>query len=525
MNNLLSRKIALDRCETDLNYRAYQLERCRRDPIYWINNWVWTSDPRNPSRGLPVSVPFILWSKQIEYLEWRRNLLKNRNFGIVAKSRDSGMSWILVADHLHHWLFEDDYKGAIGSRKAVLIDRLGDPDTLYQKFRIILDKLPYWMKPKSFQDNYMRLINDDNGSVISGEAGDNLGRGGRSSCYDVDEFAFVERQPSVLAALSANTDCLILTSTPNGIGNEFSNIYLGDRGYSKFTFHWLDDDRKNNWISTDGTIGKGRNAPLGAVYPWYEEQKLKLDPMILAKEVDIDFNSSMEGILIESKWVQAAIEFPLISSSFNNQAGFDVASSGKCLNTLVVVQGGNRVTNIESWSEDNTTISTYKAIDFCRQLNVDKLNYDVCGIGAGVSSTLALADNSKVIFTHEGINGGSTPTDFYWIDEQRSSKDKYANRRIELWDAMKIRFKNTYEMRHGIAKHSLDDCISIPNHPQLIQELSTPVLKYRPDGKLLLESKQDMSKRNVSSPDFADSLAYSLARSNQMNFAQSRSYY
>ena len=147
------------------------------------------------------------------------------------------------------------------------------------------------------------------------------------------------------------------------------------------------------------------------------------------------------------------------------------------------------------------------------------------GIGAGVSSTLALADSGKVTFVHEGINGGSSPSDFYWTDESRSSKDKYANRRIELWDAMKIRFKKTYEMRHGIAKHSLDDCITIPNHPQLIQELSTPVLKYWSDGKMLLESKQDMAKRNVKSPDFGDALSYALARDNSFNFTNSNTYY
>ena len=147
MTNFLDRKVTLDRCEQDLDYRAWELEKCRRDPIYWINNWVWTTDPRNPSRGLPVSVPFVLWPKQIEYLQWRRGLLKNRKFGIVAKSRDSGMSWILVADQLHHWLFENDYKGAIGSRKNQLVDRLGDPDTIFQKFQSASNfVIPFWKK-------------------------------------------------------------------------------------------------------------------------------------------------------------------------------------------------------------------------------------------------------------------------------------------------------------------------------------------------------------------------------------------
>jgi hypothetical protein len=48
-------------------------------------------------------------------------------------------------------------------------------------------KLPDWMKPKGFvekvHDNYMRIINPDNGATITGEAGDNIGRGGRYNVF------------------------------------------------------------------------------------------------------------------------------------------------------------------------------------------------------------------------------------------------------------------------------------------------------------------------------------------------------
>ncbi len=40
--------------------------------------------------------------------------------------------------------------------------------------------MPDWLKPKGFvekvHDNYMRIINPDNGATITGEAGDNIGR-------------------------------------------------------------------------------------------------------------------------------------------------------------------------------------------------------------------------------------------------------------------------------------------------------------------------------------------------------------
>jgi hypothetical protein len=40
-------------------------------------------------------------------------------------------------------------------------------------------------------DNYMRIINPDNGATITGEAGDNIGRGGRTTMYFLDEWALL----------------------------------------------------------------------------------------------------------------------------------------------------------------------------------------------------------------------------------------------------------------------------------------------------------------------------------------------
>lgn len=50
-----------------------------------------------------------------------------------------------------------------------------------------------------------------------------------------------------------------------------------------------------------------------------------------------------------------------------------------------------------------------------------------------------------------------------------------------------------------------------PAHPVLRQNLLDIEVKARPDGKLLLESKDDMVKRGVSSPDHADAFVLSFA--------------
>jgi phage terminase large subunit len=51
--------------------------------------------------------------------------------------------------------------------------------------------LPDGFNSTGQHDNYMRMVNPATGAVISGEGGEDMGRGGRSSVYVLDEAAFV----------------------------------------------------------------------------------------------------------------------------------------------------------------------------------------------------------------------------------------------------------------------------------------------------------------------------------------------
>ena len=51
-----------------------------------------------------------------------------------------------------------------------------------------------------------------------------------------------------------------------------------------------------------------------------------------------------------------------------------------------------------------------------------------------------------------------------------------------------------------------DEMISIPNHPQLIAELSMPLAQRTASGKIKIESKDDMHRRGLKSPNYADAL-------------------
>ncbi len=177
-------KAAIEQNELSIQAELY---KCRKDPVHWFNNWIWTYDPRGMAFGLPANIPFVLRPKQVELVAWLEERESTQTHGLIEKSRDEGMSYVVLGFFLHRWLFVEGFAGGVGSRKEELVDKKGDPKTLFHKFRDMFSKMPQWLKPKGFiekvHDNYMRIINPDNGATITGEAGDNIGRGGRTTMY------------------------------------------------------------------------------------------------------------------------------------------------------------------------------------------------------------------------------------------------------------------------------------------------------------------------------------------------------
>jgi hypothetical protein len=483
-----TRVAMFDRARTDMAYRGEEWEKCRKSPAYFISNWCWTYDPRRT----PSNIPFNLFRRQEEYLEWLIDRIRGKEDGVVEKSRDMGLSWLCVGFAVHQFIFVPGAKITFGSRKEILVDRIGDPDSLFEKARMILAQLPLWMKPKRFSDGFLKFNNGDNGSTITGESGDNMGRGGRSRLYFLDEFAFVARAQKVDAAVSNNSDVKIYVSTPNGTGNAFAKKRFSKK-FSIFTFNWRDDPRKGP--------------------AWYAKMKDTLDPIVLAQEIDIDYAASQEGVTIPAAWVMAAVELSLPAVG-DRVVGLDIADEGGDLNVIIMRRGPVvRMEDIESWSLGNTTQTAYRARDWCTLRRTKRLNYDANGVGSGVSGTLKSAEN--IPFQLQPIYGsGTVSRDRFLPEFDREAKDTFKNPRAEIWWTLRRRFEKTYEHVNRIKEHPFDELISIPNHAQLIAELSQPLYKFTDTGLILIEGKKEMDKRGVSSPDFADALVYAFASGN-----------
>lgn len=499
----------MDKARKDLKFRGEEWERCRKDPAYFVSNWVWTYDPRRS----PSTIPFTLFAAQEDYLRWLQDRIRQKECGLFEKSRDVGATWLNVAFAAWQFIFVSGSKVTFGSRKEILVDRIGDPDSIFEKIRQLMESLPIWMKPKNYSDGFLKFANKDNGSTITGEAGDQMGRGGRSRIYFLDEFAFVNRANKVDAAVSNNADVRIYCSTPNGDGNPFAKKRFSGK-IKVFRLHWKADPRKNLWIlrNDEGKLiqtGHGENAPMGAIYPWYEKQRETLDPIILAQEIDIDYSASKEGIVIPNAWIQAAINLSLTATG-DRVAGLDIADEGANLNVLIIRKGNViRLADVEAWHGGNTTQTAYKAKNICEHKRVKRLNYDSCGVGAGVGGTLESSEDLQ--FQLQPVNGGASTTETFYKSFNRDAKDVFRNLRAEMWWNLRVRFEKTYEHVNRIHEHPLADLISIPNCAELISQLSQPLYKFNDSGQIVIEKKEDMKKRGVDSPDYADALVYAFA--------------
>ena len=482
---------------------ADEWNKCAEDPVYWLDTYGRTYDPRTPGKFLP----FKLFDKQKELIRWlqeRERLIKP---GLVEKSRDVGVSFICGAYALHGWLFRPGFKAGFGSRKLEYVDKLGDLDSIFEKIRFMLQGLPQWMLPKGFKarehDCFTKLINPETRASITGEGGDEIGRGGRSSIYILDESAFMERPHLIDRAMSAVTNVRIDVSTPNGPGNPFA-IRRFSGQVDVFTYHWRDDPRKDE--------------------AWAEEKRREKGPVIFASEYDIDYSASIEGICIPGAWVRTAVNLKLPDPTTSEGRFYQTLPDGrvlywlKCVAGLDVAEEGDDLSVFTPrwgpvigmpihWSKLNTTQSAWKARDEAVRIGASEVYYDP--LPSGIKGTWKSSE-VRIPFTDYPVNTGASPTEARWPDGQ-TSKDKFFNLKAELWWRVRQRFERTWEFVSQGIQHPIEDLISIPDCPQLIAQLSLPLSERTDRGKIKIESKPAMKKRGIRSPDFADSLVLSEA--------------
>lgn len=505
-------------------WRAERLRRIRDNPksvpamlayyreniAQFIIDWGTTTDPRNAAFGRPVVVPFLLFPRQEEWVNWVVDSYRSSRPGVTPKSRESGISWLAVATAASICILQDDAVIGFGSRKVTLVDKLGDPNSLFWKAREYINLLPRefnggWTRESAPE---FRIKFPRTGSVLTGEGGDGIGRGGRTSIYFVDEAAFLERPELAEASLSQTTNCRIDISTPNGLGNPFHRKVSEWPADRVFRFHWRDDPRKDD--------------------AWYAKQVSELDPVTIAQELDIDFAASVEGVLIPSAWVQAAVDahrkLGFIPTG-QRAASLDVADEGKDQNAFCGTHGP-MVEVLQQWSGKGDDIfgTVQRAFMLCDDHGFDGFHYDADGLGAGVRGDARVVNETRARkLTVESFRGsGAVYAPKQEDVKGRKNEDFFANHKAQAWWALRLRFQRTYRAVVEGAPYIADDLISIPselpNRQALCNELSQPTYSISAIGKIVVDKAPDGTR----SPNLADAVMIRFApRSAPMRISNS----
>ncbi len=167
--------------------------------------------------------------------------------------------------------------------------------------------------------------------------------------------------------------------------------------------------------------------------------------------------------------------------------GLDVARFGDDSTALAKRRGNILLEPVREWRKlDIMQVAGIVAKEF-RETAVDKrpqsINVDVIGLGAGVVDRLR-----ELGLPVHGVNVAEAPAD---------DNGRYMRLRDELW----FRGREWFESR----------AVCIPPDDALIAELVGPTYKIESSGKFLVESKDQMKKRGVKSPNKADAFLLTFA--------------
>jgi len=271
--NALDQRVNILRaCEKDKNARAIAIQTCRDDPVFFINNFGWTFDPRRA----PFHFPFIMFPFQEDAVRWIVNKIRNGGDGLIEKSRDMGATWIFVWVLYYFYLLDNAFNGLLGSYKEKLVDDRTN-DSLFGKLDYCLQNTPKWMMPKRFKikehRNKLKLVNPEHFNLLTGDTmNPDFSRGARKNVVFMDEGAAWDYFREAWESAGDSTPCRLTVSTPQG-RNAFA--LLRETDIDRLTLHWKLHPLKD--------------------MKWYEFQKLRRTDEEVAQELDISYQRSQVG--------------------------------------------------------------------------------------------------------------------------------------------------------------------------------------------------------------------------------------
>lgn len=420
---------------------------------------------------------------------------------LILKGRQQGCSTYVEARYI--W--------AVSQRKGVrafILTHMDDAtQNIFNMAKRYYDNLPDLVKPSISASNAKELIfnKQDSGFKVGTAKSQGTGRSDTIQFFHGSEVAYWHDADSHFSGAvqavpnAANTE-IILESTANGVGGRFHDMCkdaIAGKGEYQLIFI--------PWYWEDGYRAQHKEFEITE-----EERELMtlygLDIQQLMWRRDKIVELGSEGMFKQEYPCNPAEAF-----MFSGQESYiTVASVEKAAKTTGVRPAGERVLGVDvatKEGDDNTAFTlrqgrvilwtkvepTWGPAEAKRNIirmfeegEIDRCNIDKNGVGYGLVDELELTRWKDKVF---GINSSETAM----------RDDKYCLVRDELY---------------GNFKDWLEDApCQIPDDEKLKQDILTPGWNKR-NGKIKIESKDEIKKRIKRSPDHGDSAMLTTAHVN-----------
>lgn len=205
-----------------------------------------------------------------------------------------------------------------------------------------------------------------------------------------------------------------------------------------------------------------------------------------------EFPVTEDDSVISLGLVLASIEREVSATESGVVWGLDVARFGDDSTALCKRRGNMVLEPLKEWRKidlmQTAGLIVREYQETPSELKPNAINVDVIGLGAGVVDRLR-----ELGLPVRGINVGEVPA----IDTKR-----FMRLRDELW----FRTREWFDTKS----------VTMPRDQALVAELVSPKYKVESSGKLKVESKDDMKKRGIKSPNRADALCLTFAGGDQL---------
>lgn len=423
---------------------------------------------------------------------------------VVLKARQEGVSTYVAGRYYHKTIKKPGFLTAIVAHEKPAVRNL------FGLVKRMHDHVPEELRPETGASNAdeLKFSNIDSGYIVSVATEDGAGRSSTAQALHASEAAFWVNLKEQLAALMETVPDLpdteiIVETTGNQFGDEFHQFWraavAGLNSFKAVFLPWSDDPTYRKAIPDDfemtseekqlaGLHGldaeqiywrRCKIADKGDINYFKREYPLTPDEAFLASNFD---SYIPHDIVMRARKSEHKGAGPLI-------VGVDPARFGAD-STAIAWRRGSGVEKIQKRHGLDTMQVAGWVAKIIRDDKPAKVNIDIGGLGAGIYDRLVELGYRDVV---NAVNFGSKPVEPPPLDDTGKPSGGPANRRAEMWSNVKTALEGAE--------------FSLPDSESLHADLTGPGYTYTSDGRLQLESKDQMKKRGMPSPDEGDAVA------------------